>query len=127
MIVKPYTTHTAVFGAVLSLLRERRGIKQGAFARKIEMSNPSVSKIEKGDTPLSYENLIKCSSILGLKASTILDICERIEAALMERGILVLPEAPKELDGVKDLMHMGMLGRMLREYIKTSKLYELIA
>lgn len=126
MLVTPYTTHTAVFGAVLSLLREKRKIKQGVFAKKIEMSNPSISKIEKGDTPLSYENLIRCSSILGLRASAILDICEKIEDRLVERGIQVLMEAPKGDVLAKDLMHMEMFGRMLREYIKNSKLYEYV-
>lgn len=130
MLVKIHTTHTAVFGAVLSLIREQRKIKQGSFAKKIQMSSPSISKIEKGDTPLSYENLIKCSQILNLKTSFLLETCEKVEEALRERGIRILNMYPEEAQQEevmpKDTMIMSMFGKILKDYIKHSKIYELL-
>jgi len=126
MIVKPYSTHMAVFGAVLALLRENRKIKQGAFAKKIEMSSPSVSKIEKGETPLSYDNLRKCSDTLGIKTSKLLEVCENVEEALRDRGIRVLTKNPEEIVTGTDSLEMILSSKMLKEYIRTSKVSALL-
>ncbi len=98
--MKPATTYTAVVGALLHMAREQNRLDQKGVAAKMGLSQPSWSRIERGDSPLGIEQLCRAAQVLGTKPSKILGDADSVVAHLRRNGVLVtdsrVPEAIKQ-------------------------------
>jgi len=123
-IVKPRTTYHSVLGFVIASLRGDKKIKQGVFAKKINMSSPSLSKMEKGTNTITYDTLLQIAKVCECPVSTIIHSTEELVESLENKGILVfLNEKEMQLqieaeENSKDSsMIMPMSGKMLKSLI----------
>lgn len=94
MKVRNETTNRAVLGAILLCLRNLKQINQEQIASFAGVSAPTWSRIEKGDNPLTVEQLRKVSIALCVDASSILKLEEDIVKKLASAGILVNDQPP---------------------------------
>lgn len=95
------TTTGAILGAVLVKLRTEKGINQGDFANVIGISASTWSRIEKGESGLSIEQLRSAAKVFGVTAGFILEIAEAAEKELENSGVHISstwPSMPKGLD-----------------------------
>ncbi len=128
-IVQTHTTNVAVLGVVISLLREEKKIKQGQFAKQINMSSPSVSKIEQGTNTITYDTLLQIARALNSKVSEILNTTETLCDLLVARGIQVFDTDKEIQENTKKgkqstSIQVYMSGKILKNLIKNSdKLY----
>lgn len=47
--------------------RSERGLSQTALARKLEMKQPAISRLEIGETNPSWDTLVRLADVLGLE------------------------------------------------------------
>lgn len=93
---KMTTTHRAVLGAVLQKLKKEGALdlKQSDLAEAAGVGASTWSRVEKGDNPLTTEQLRKVAARLGTRPSTILALAEESAKELEAKGIAVLDEFP---------------------------------
>jgi transcriptional regulator with XRE-family HTH domain len=124
MLVKPFTTHSAIFGVVLKLLREHKKIKQKAVSTYAQMSISSISKIEKGEYTINLEFLCKVSVLYNISISKMFELFENIILFVNQHGIEIKEDSVEFRESKMDdsgVMIMPMFGKMLWQYIKNSK------
>lgn len=85
------TTSGAVLGAVLVKLRTLQGMKQGDLAEAVGVGASTWSRIEKGESGLSIDQLRLAAKALGQTAGRILEIAEAAEQEAIKKGINVEP------------------------------------
>jgi transcriptional regulator with XRE-family HTH domain len=126
MLVKPFTTNSAIFGIVLKLLREHKKIKQKAVSTYTKMSISSISKIEKGEYTISLEFLCKSAVLYNVQVSKMFELFENIVVFVNQHGIEIKEDAVEiearesKMDD-SGVMIMPMFGKILWQYIKNSK------
>lgn len=83
------TTSGAVLGAVLVKLRTAKGMKQADLAAAIGLAASTWSRIEKGESGLSIDQLRLVSKALGVKPGLILEMVEASEEEVEKHGVRV--------------------------------------
>lgn len=90
------TSYTVLLGSYIARLRKERGFDQMTFAKKINMSQPSLSKIETGQTVLNVIQLRTIARVLNIEPNYILAEIERIANDIQRRGITVQDHKPDQ-------------------------------
>ncbi len=89
MQLKPATTYSAIVGCLLAREREKQGLLQLALAEKVGVGQSTWSRIERGDSPLTVEQLRRAARALGAKPSAILQSADSASEALKRSGVNV--------------------------------------
>lgn len=100
--VRPATTYPAIVGRILSNLREGKGKEQKDLAASLGLSQSAWSRIERGETALTIEQLAIVARELGRKSGFILGKADEAVERARHQGIEVeytraLVEEQKEL------------------------------
>jgi transcriptional regulator with XRE-family HTH domain len=99
-MIQSATTYPAILGRILSGLREGLGLNQAEVAEAVGVTQSTWSKIERGDSTLSLDQLRAASRFLHTTPGTILDKADDAVAELEARGLKVhgtridVPAAP---------------------------------
>lgn len=88
-IVRPATTYPVLVGNVLQALRKQKDIQQGALADRIGISQSTWSRIERGESALTVEQLSAAAEALGVVAGDILAYADRAAEEARRQGIVV--------------------------------------
>ena len=83
------TTSNAVLGHLLALVRRRRHLTQAQVAEALGLAGSTWSRVEKGETPITVEQLRVVANKLDVDAATLLVLAEQAEEALRGSGFLV--------------------------------------
>lgn len=83
------TTSNAVLGHLLALVRRRRHITQAQVAEALGLAGSTWSRVEKGETPITVEQLRVVADKLDVDAATLLVLAEQAEDALRGSGFLI--------------------------------------
>lgn len=89
--IETVTTSGAILGQVIVKLRALSGLKQNELADAVGISPSTWSRIEKGDSGLSIDQLRATAKALGVSAALILEMVEESEKEVTARGIEVKP------------------------------------
>ena len=87
MTAKLETTYAALLGAVLAQLREAKKLNQADVAEHLGIHVSTWSRMEKGDGPITTEQLRKASEVLGISPAEILQLAEKAEENVRKTGI----------------------------------------
>lgn len=85
------TTSGAVLGRVLVNLRTERGMKQADLAAAVGLGPSTWSRIEKGESGLSIEQLKLAAKVLSITPSQFLEMVDAVEQELIKQGIRIEP------------------------------------
>lgn len=88
-------TYLTVVGSVLSYERDKRGISQGDFARMMEMSQATWSRIEKGSSGFSIEQLAEAAVFLETTPSALLAEADKVAREMEQQNMHVEPTRKK--------------------------------
>lgn len=83
------TTYAAILGAVLANLRTAKGLKQAQIAERLDLHVSTWSRIEKGEGPITAEQLRKAAELLGDTPANILAKAAVAEESAKGQGIKV--------------------------------------
>jgi transcriptional regulator with XRE-family HTH domain len=101
--LKPETTIQSIIGRVIVKIRKELGVEQGEMSNAVGVTQSTWSKIERGESALSVEQLIMAAGVLNINASVILSEAERAIKALKDQGVQVsrmkAPSAKKSGSG----------------------------
>ena len=84
-----HTTYAAVVGHSIRQLREQEGLDQEAMAKGLSITQPSWSRIERGDVAISIEQLSKIAAILRTTPSAIVAQADNAAEALLKLDVQV--------------------------------------
>lgn len=89
--INAVTTSGAILGAILVKLRTEKEMNQGDLASAVGMSPSTWSRIEKGDSGLSIDQLRQASKALGVTPGLILEMMDAAEQAVKDQGVRIDP------------------------------------
>jgi transcriptional regulator with XRE-family HTH domain len=81
------TTYPALVGNIIARLRKERGIGQAEFAAMVGLGQSTWSRIEKGQSALTIEQLAKAAGKLSLQPHELLALVDGAVDNLNEQGI----------------------------------------
>jgi transcriptional regulator with XRE-family HTH domain len=84
MRIQNITTHQAVLGAVIARLRSEIGLKQTELADALGITPSAYSRLEKGESAMSTEQLRLVAERLGVSAAYVLELTDEAVSALPE-------------------------------------------
>lgn len=84
------TTYPALVGNVLAQLRKERGIGQAEFGALVGIGQSTWSRIEKGESALTIEQLAKAAAQLDLAPHELLAVVDGAVDNLQDQGIETL-------------------------------------
>lgn len=88
------TNYPTLIGALIGQMRKDQGISQADFATRIGIGQPTWSKIEKGTSGLSFEQLVRAAELLDTRASELVRRAEDLAADLERQNVTVNPTRP---------------------------------
>jgi len=122
--ISAVTTTGAVLGAVLANLRGAADLKQSDLADAVGVGPSTWSRIEKGESGLSIDQLRLVARALGYTPGQILEMAEAAESEATKKGIQVQPLgtsiASIGVSGVSIGAVIPVLGNVLGTFIGAS-------
>ncbi|MBT5435190.1 MAG: helix-turn-helix transcriptional regulator [Rhodospirillaceae bacterium] len=97
--MEQHTTYAAVVGHTLRDFREKGGFDQHAMAKKLGITQPSWSRIERGDVAISIEQLSKIADALSLQPNAIIKKADDSASALRGLNVQVDDDRTKTAKG----------------------------
>lgn len=83
------TTYSAIVGQILAIEREKAGYSQGVFAENMNISQATWSRIEKGSSGLSIEQLAQAARLLGTNPAELLQLADSVVEDLCNKNMRV--------------------------------------
>jgi len=96
MSLQNVTTHQAVLGAVIARLRSDSGLKQTDLAEALGITPSAYSRLEKGESAMSTEQLRLLAERLKVSASHILELTDEASAALSDDSGVTVKSLSRE-------------------------------
>lgn len=112
--LKPATTYPAIIGRILVSRRKLIGIGQDELAESIGITQSTLSRVERGESALTVEQLARAAKRLGDKASSIVKMADDAVEELQLQGINVQYERSNSVvDTGLVLIGVAALGALL--------------
>ena len=99
------TTYSAIVGQVLAVEREKAGFSQGVFAKNMTISQATWSRIEKGNSGFSIEQLAQAAQLLSKAPAEILQLADNVAQDLRNKNMKV--EATRKQGSNAGLLLLG--------------------
>ena len=90
----PVVTYPTLVGRLLVQRREQLGLKQGALAEAMGLSQSAYSRLESGESVLNLSQLRNVCAQLGLSPAQVLHAADQYEQQLRQQGVDVVAEKP---------------------------------
>jgi len=87
--LRPETTIQSIVGRVIVKIRKDLGVEQVALATAVGVTQSTWSRIERGDSALTVEQLISAAEALSINSSVILSETECAIFDLKSRGVTI--------------------------------------
>lgn len=107
--MKTVTTYAALLGAVLGTLRSGAELKQSDLAEAVGIGPSTWSRIEKGESSLSTDQLKLAADALGIPPARILEMVELAEKFTSEKGIEREPVGRPQWTAAAGAVALGLI------------------
>ena len=87
--LRPATTYAVIVGQVLAVRRQHADIDQAAMAAGVGLSQSTWSRIERGASALSIEQLAAAARVLGTTPGALLGHADKTADTCRRCGVLV--------------------------------------
>lgn len=89
------STYSAVIGTVIAKSREAAGISQVDLATTVGIGQPAWSRIEKGESVLTIDQLARAAKALTTSPSELVHMADLTVTEMEEQGLKVSYEKPQ--------------------------------
>ncbi|MCB1680923.1 MAG: helix-turn-helix transcriptional regulator [Rhodospirillales bacterium] len=106
------TSYPAIVGKLLENLRKERNLKQQDVAGMLGLTQSAWSRIERGQSGLSMELLVRVCDLLETRPHEVLADADKARTGLIAQGIKVHPHViarPERMMAVLGLAALGMM------------------
>ena len=97
-----HVTYPALVGAVIIELRKSKNISQSELATRVDLSQATLSRIEKGDSALTVGQLGEIADVIEVQPFEILKLADDTYKALDGSSFELIRNKIKELSGSED-------------------------
>ena len=106
---KRYAQYDEILGQIVSTERKKLGLDQKELAKILEINQPALSRIERGESAVSVAMLLKLSDAFKMPASQLIERFQFIIERLREDSISVVPkkEIPKDDPNLGKMLLVG--------------------
>ncbi|ACC69442.1 helix-turn-helix transcriptional regulator [Paraburkholderia phymatum] len=118
--MKTVTTYGAILGAVLGQIRSAAGMKQSDLAEAVGVGPSTWSRIEKGESSLSTDQLKLAADALKVPPSRILEMVDVAEKITADKGIAREPVGQAQWTVAAGAVALGLIpvvGSMLSNIV----------
>lgn len=117
--LKPETTYPAIVGRLLVAAREALGLDQAQVAREVGVTQPTWSRIERGDSALTVAQLAKAATALKTSPGEIMENADAAAEGLRAEGVTVHDERPaKAIKAGMALIGLAALAFLIARVLK---------
>jgi len=85
----PETTYQAIVGSVLVGIRKELRVEQSTLAKAVGVNQSTWSRIERGESTLSVEQLFLAAAHLQIKPSVVIHNAEKALQTLQSQNVIV--------------------------------------
>ena len=103
-----YVLYSWIAGQVLARFRRERGVGQLALAEALGVSQATWSRVEKGTSPLTVEQLSHAAELLGVRAGDVISEVDDIAERYRDRGTYVVYKRDKSSLNIPALAAAGL-------------------
>lgn len=96
--MKPHTSYAVIVGALLAHKRRGLGFKQLVVSTAMGLSAPALSKIERGVTAATVENLARAEAVLEVSPGELVAQVDEIADLARAMGVVILVRRIKKTD-----------------------------
>ena len=110
--MQQFVTYNALVGLEIERLRKMNGIDQAELAAKAGLSQPVLSRLEKGKAAITVDQLFMICNALGKMPHVVLEkVCENITVIKEEETVQIT--SSKSVDNTGPLLAGAALGAIL--------------
>lgn len=109
-MLQPGSTYSAVVGAVIANQREILDVSQAQLAEAVGIGQPAWSRIEKGESALTIDQLARAASKLNSSPSELLLMADRTVMEMKEQELKVSYEKPQRKSNAAKNTGLLLLG-----------------
>lgn len=107
------TSYPAIIGRILEHLRKDKGLDQADLAERLDLTQSAWSRIERGQSGLSLEQLVRASEILKTKPHQIISDADYAAEKLQKDGVIVHAKILSTSDKVVAALSLVALGALV--------------
>lgn len=111
--MQPETSYPAILGRILEYFRKDIGLDQKDVADRLGITQSAWSRIERGQSGISMEQLLKVSEILGTQPHKIIADTDKASSKLEQDGITVHPNVISKPNNTMAMLGLAALGLMI--------------
>lgn len=104
------TSYSQIVGSIIANYREYHGLGQAEISSKLNISQATWSRIERGSTSVNASQLSEISSLFNVTPQQILARADQMKAELNSRGIKVTHYPKKDNDALVVLGAAALFG-----------------
>jgi len=86
-------TYSGLVGLVVAVVRRQNNLSQNQLAKRSGVSQPTISRIEKGEADITMPQMAAISSALKTTPGVIIDVADKIRAELERERVTVASAA----------------------------------
>lgn len=109
-MMQPGSTYSAVIGAVITKIRETNNISQAELAAEVGIGQPAWSRIEKGESVLTIDQLARAANRLNSSPSELIEMADRTVTEMEEQDLKVSYEKPQRKNDTAKNAGLLLLG-----------------
>ncbi len=111
--MQPETSYPAIIGRVLEHLRKENNLDQQTVAEFLGLTQSAWSRIERGQSGISIEQLVGVSNLFGTQPHNILADADRAKAGLENQGVKVFPHVIAKPSDATAFIALAALGALV--------------
>ncbi len=115
------STYSAIVGAVIAQTRDEEAVSQAKLAEAVGIGQPAWSRIEKGESALTIDQLARASSALGKHPSEILSIADSTVLKMEEEALNISYDKPQRKSAASNAGLLLLGGAALGALIYAAK------
>ncbi len=108
----PEVPYASLLGQVIRQQRQAKQIPPSDFAKRLQLTQPSYSRIETGDTTMNVWQLRTCAEVLDVSVASIMEKVEQLDKELRSQNVKIV-EAKKTVSPAALLIGAGLLIALL--------------
>lgn len=116
--MQPETSYPAIIGRILEHHRKEAGYDQGGIAEALGLTQSAWSRIERGQSGLSLEYLVRFSEIVKTEPHKIVEDADYASKKIKADGVMVHPHVITNTDKVVAALSLAALGMMIFAILK---------
>jgi transcriptional regulator with XRE-family HTH domain len=106
-------TYSGLVGLVVAYVRRGKNFSQNELAKRSGVSQPTISRIEKGEADITMPQMAAIAAALSTTPGVIIDVADKLRAELERESVVVASTAPHKRPTERGWQMRSLTGAVL--------------